>query len=242
MKINYYKAGLVLLFSCGVIAWNTTNSEDLLMGSGNTGTTTVGQSGVIGSYNVVTGRSLMVVGDSNKVGEGAETTADELKWSLVVGTGNTVKKGTAGRGRNIVAGDSNTVDGTNCLVAGFNNTLAAPTVGTICYQSSAIGNANQVNTKLGWAIGQQNEVTGLRGVAIGMGSNANNTDSMALGRWNLPMEPNDVVVIGTGTSETVNNTALRATADGSVILGSATSGIVVLAKAQGDISMGIYTD
>jgi hypothetical protein len=249
MKSRSSKILLFLLLSAGVIAWNTPQSgdpaanEDLLMGTSNTTASAVGQMGVIGSSNQIKGRSVLVVGDSNELTKDAGSATDELKWSLVVGTGNKVSKGAGGgRGRNIIGGDLNTIDGTNCLVSGYANTLNPGGPGTVCYHSAAIGNSNHINSDRGWAIGSINEVTGLRGVAFGTGSEAKNTESMALGRYNEEMAANDVVVIGTGTSDTVRNTALRATADGSVILGSATSGTVVLAKAQGDISMGAYSN
>ena len=79
-------------------------------------------------------------------------------------------------------------------------------------------------------MGYSNTVSGSRAVAIGSGLNASVAQSTALGRFNGPMLSNDVLVVGTGTSATVTNTALRVTSDGGVILG----------RAQGDVSMGIY--
>lgn len=46
----------------------------------------------------------------------------------------------------------------------------------------------------------------------------------------LAMASDDVLVVGTGFSDSIRNTALRVTDDGGVFLG----------RAQGDISMGSY--
>lgn len=81
-------------------------------------------------------------------------------------------------------------------------------------------------------MGYFNKVTGSQGAALGCGLLADKSQSVALGRFNKAMESNDVLVVGTGTGSALadRSTALRVTADGSVLLG----------RAQGDISMGIY--
>ncbi len=82
----------------------------------------------------------------------------------------------------------------------------------------------------GYAIGYLNVVGGDYGSANGYGLKANVAKGVAIGRYNETMASNDVVVIGSGTSDTSRQTALRVTNDGGVILG----------RAQGDISMGNY--
>lgn len=231
MKSRKSKILLLLLMLSGIVAWNTPSSEDIIMGTSNTATSTTGQLGIIGNGNEIKGRSVLVIGDTNHISESAAS-GNEVKWSLIVGAHNIVHEGTGGRQRNIVAGDSNVVGGSNCLVSGYGNNVVSPTAGNPTYQSAAIGSSNAVIADRGWVIGQQSEVTGYRGVAIGTGAEAKNTDSMALGRYNEEMETNDVVVIGSGTSDTVRQTALRVTNDGGVILG----------RAQGDISMGAYAN
>ncbi len=232
MKTRKNSIIILITLSAGVVARNTTNSEDLLMGTGNTASSVSGQLGIIGTGNLIKAKNTLIVGDYNKVSENAANTAEEVLQSLVVGGWNQVRKGTGGRGRNLVSGNGNTLDGSNCFVTGFGNTVESSIVGGITYQSAAIGSSNHIMSDRGYAIGQQNEVTGYRGIAMGTGGQAKNSESTALGRYNAEMESNDILVVGVGTSTATadRSTALRVTSDGGVILG----------RAQGDISMGDY--
>jgi hypothetical protein len=149
----------------------------------------------------------------------------------VVGTDNNLNNGSLGGGRhrNIVSGDLNNVDATNSLVSGYANMLESGASG-ICYHSAAIGTNNQIIGSRAWAIGAWNEISADYSATLGVDLKADVTKTVAIGRYNESMESNDVVVIGSGASDSVRQTALRVTDDGGVILG----------RAQGDISMGNY--
>jgi len=56
------------------------------------------------------------------------------------------------------------------------------------------------------------------------------------------MDTDDVLVVGTGTGSSTadRQTALQVKNDATVVLGNSSSGTVLLARAQGDISMGNY--
>lgn len=169
-----------------------------------------------------------------------------------------------------VIGINNPVNANHSLVIGTSNTLRGSSVGASADSSTAIGLYNLVTSTHGWAMGAANEVTGLRGVGIGSNNQAkalesvalgssniidstaqysyalggglrvNQGGAIALGSWNAPMVAGDKLVIGYGEMATPA-TSFRATSDGSIVLGSPTgNGKVVLAKAQGDISMGAY--
>ncbi len=64
---NFKIAGLLILIVAGVGAWSPPNGEDLIVGTPNTTSSGSGYLGVIGTGNDVTGKSLLVTGDSNTV-------------------------------------------------------------------------------------------------------------------------------------------------------------------------------
>ena|GEM_PF-6463199 len=202
----------------GVVAGNTN-----LVGSGSSS----GFSGVFGSANTANIVSSLVAGNQNVLGNNANSFGTCVRYSGVFGMSNVVPQN---RYSLLISGGSNSVDAYESLVAGNGNTVNAGTVGWPAYQSTAIGQLNNVNATHGYAIGYWNTVSGDRGVAIGSGTKASNVDSTALGRYNAPMSTGDVLVVGTGTADTARSTALRVTSDGGVILG----------RAQGDISMGDF--
>jgi hypothetical protein len=83
MKSRIAKIGLLLFTVTGVVAWNTTNLEDLVMGTPNTTASAVGQLGVIGRGNSIKGRSVLVIGDSNQMSQGvrlAMTNGSGRSW------------------------------------------------------------------------------------------------------------------------------------------------------------------
>jgi trimeric autotransporter adhesin len=246
-RIVFLSLPCAALILC-LLAWNTPNYEDIDLGTSNTIPNQAGQTAVIGAGNTSNSQASLVVGNYNEVTKG-ETVWN--KYSLVVGSGNKLK---GDRSRLLVTGNANTVNANNSFVAGTNNTMeaVAPDVPT---NSCAIGSGNQVATPHGYAMGYNNIVTSDHTTAIGYGNEVSNTyglafgveldvnqsNAVAVGRYNTTMTSGDVFVVGTGNS-TTRNTALKATSDSSVVLGSATSGKVVLARAQGDISMGQYTN
>ncbi len=79
------------------------------------------------------------------------------------------------------------------------------------------------------AFGNNNKISNSYAYTLGAGLRVNQSNAVALGRWNAPMESGDVLAVGTGSSS-IPATALRVTSNGGVILG----------RAQGDISMGEY--
>lgn len=252
MKINKKHAGLcglvALLF--GVIAWSPPGTENIIVGASNTLVSPDAQSQVIGTGNVARADNSLIVGNSNKVCEGESV--DKLAKSLVVGENNTL---TGNRGNLFVSGSSNNVNGNSSLIAGTNNFIGDVYGGSAAINSCLIGGNNFVATTHGFAVGYNGTINGDYGVtlghsntisntyghALGVGLQVSQSYAVAIGKYNATMSSGDVFVVGTGTSST-RNTALKATSDGSVILGSATSGKVVLAKAQGDISMGAYSN
>ena len=220
---------------------HASNYRGYVGGYTNTLSTSTLQTGfgtVLGNNNTAFLSAAVVAGGSNTIANGSTTSAHFLSGSGVFGSNNTIPQS---RNNLLVAGTSHTVNATHSFVSGNSNTLNGVPVGDASYCSAAIGQSNNVASTTGWAVGYQNNSSGTRSLSLGSGSNASQTDSTAIGRYNATMTSGDVFVVGTGTSS-VPNTSLKATSDGSVVLGSATSGKVVLAKAQGDISMGQYTN
>ena len=185
-----------------------------------------GFAAIIGNSNTANAYSSVIVGNSNVVANGATTGTASLAYSGIFGTSNVIPLNCDSL---LVSGTANSVNGSYSFASGSTNTVEGATGGP-AYNSAAIGEFNHVAASRGYAIGYQNNVTGDRGVAIGKGVNATNESSTALGRYNATMASGDVLVVGTGSSDTNRSTALRVTSDGGVILG----------RAQGDISMGAY--
>lgn len=182
---------------------------------------------VTGSTNIANAWSSVVAGAANSIATTATDSNQSLKHSGIFGSYNTVP---IERSHLLVSGYSNSVNAFSSFVSGSINTIEGVPSGSATSYSAAIGLSNHVMASSGWAIGQGNVASGDRSVAVGTGTAASNSDSAALGRYNAAMETDDVLVVGNGTSDTTRSTALRVTADGSVILG----------HAQGDISMGNY--
>lgn len=186
-----------------------------------------GYAGIIGSSNTVNAVASLVAGNSNNLAQGATNFAQSLAYSGVFGNQNTVVMDCDTL---LISGMGNSIKASSSFAAGQNNTLDGPTTGTLAYSSAAIGFANHVAAQTGWALGKENSVTAENGVAIGTGASADTSSGTALGQYNSPMESGDVLVIGNGTDTTQRSTAFTVKSDGGVVLG----------RAQGDISMGIY--
>ncbi len=199
----------------------------LVVGASNRLASPSGFAAVVGDSNTVSARSSLIVGNENSVTTGANSWDTATRYSLIVGWQNVINGGCESQ---IVGGKLNTVNAYNALVVGHTNTVEGPSAGAPSWHSAAIGQYNHVMATSGWTMGYSNNVSGHRGVAIGSGVNATNDQSVALGRFNATMQGNDVLVIGTGNTDTDRSTALRVTSDGGVILG----------RAQGDISMGDF--
>lgn len=212
----------------GLVSWSPTPAGDDI---------------VVGSTSMTSPSGPIVV-----VGSGSSGIA---KYTLALGVNHLFSND---RANTIVGGSANTVDASTSLVAGFSNTLSSAT-STEVRNSCAIGGSNNISSPHGYAIGYQNQIPGDYGAALGYGNtvggnysstlgtglNVQQNTAVAVGRYNETMTSGDVFAVGTGSSS-VPKTALRATSDGSVILGSTSSGVVTLAKAQGDISMGGYSN
>ena len=210
MKSRKSKLILLSLVVLGVVAWSPPNSEDLIVGVSPSVTSPGGYVAVVGDSNVVSARNTLVAGLSNSVPAGAPTTSSSF-------------------------------------VAGYNNTVAGAPPSAGATSAAAIGVGNQIMAEFGWAIGYANEVSGRTSMALGYDNQVSAQKANALGRglkvtqnfstavgtYNaVPMVSGDVFVVGSGSSDTIRNTALRVTSDGGVILG----------RAQGDISMGAYAN
>lgn len=209
----------------GVVAWSPGVLEDLVIGSSNANLTSPGNPvlGVIGNANEGMAKSTLVVGENNDVSLAANTLTS---YSVVAGLGNVLEKDNS---RNLVSGETNTVQASTSFVAGHTNSVKGPTLGTAASYSAAIGAGNNVLAQSGWTMGQYNTVTGDKSTAIGFGLNVSQAYSVAVGAYNASTSTSDVFVVGNGIS-TTRSTAFRVTYSGDVILG----------KAQGDISMGDY--
>lgn len=242
MKSLKLKALLLLGITLGLVSWSPPNNESLIVGLNNTFRSSTGYLGIIGSDNLFDARSSLVVGTDNIASYESPTNNSSTSFgnSILSGTPNVVRNSAS---RCMISGNGNSIEANATMVSGTNNTLSGATVGTPTLNSVAMGGNNQIAAGHGWTMGYNNTVTGDYGVALGYGNNisswrghvvgtglsANQTESLALGKYNSPRVSGDVVVVGSGTA-TAPNTALRITSDGSVILG----------RAQGDISMGAY--
>jgi hypothetical protein len=142
--------------------------------------------------------------------------------------------------QSLIAGSGNSVEANNSLVTGLNNDIHP--ISDTARNSCLIGGNNQVITNHGYAIGYNNTITGNYGATLGYGLNVTPTNGVAIGKWNKDMFTNDVFVVGAGSADNDRDTALRVTNDSSMVLGSTSGGKVTLAKPQGDISMGVYTN
>lgn len=222
--------------------YSTTEFRGLVAGDSNkcgTGSA-AGYSALLGSSNIVNVHSSVVAGNLNTLANFATTFGETVRYAGVFGVSNTIPKN---RYSLLVAGGYNSVDAHESLVAGYTNTVNGGVVGgTPATRSAAIGELNNINAAHGYAFGYQNVVSGNRAAAIGSGAKASVDNSTALGKYNAEMVAGDVLVVGNGVDNNNRSTALKVTSDGSVVLGSAASGKVVLAKAQGDISMGDYSN
>lgn len=199
----------------------------LVVGTSNFLSSAGGYGGVIGNSNNVWGYSSLVVGNENLVSNTATTLQDSTRYSVIAGFQNVINNNSESL---LVAGKTNTVLANATLVTGASNTVSGSAIGTPAWNSAAIGQFNLIASNYGWTMGYGNTVSGSRAVAFGNGVVASNAQSTALGRFNSTMQSNDVLVVGTGTTDTTRSTALRVTSDGGVILG----------RVQGDVSMGIY--
>lgn len=260
MKSRKSKLIVLSVLIAGVVAWSPPNSEDLVVGAGNTVNSPSGYLGVIGDSNTAKGRGVLIVGESNTIPNIG------TRSSVIIGRDNLFNNG---REAGLTVGINNTTNATSSLVTGSANTMEGSAVGAQAWHSAAIGEANHLMTDLGWAVGSGNEITGSKGVtigsnniasglqsaafgsynfvtasysyALGAGLRVHQSSAVALGRWNAPMVAGDVLAVGIGDS-TTPATGFRVTSDGSIYLGGATSGKVVLARPQGDISMGAYAN
>ena len=207
MKSQKSKLILLLVVVLGVVAWSPPNSEDLIVGASNTVTSPGGYATVVGDSNVVSARNTLVAGLSNSVPAGAPTTSS----SFVAGYNNTIE----GAGTNIGATSAAAIGVSNHIMAEF---------------GWAIGYSNEISGRTSMALGYDNQVSAQKANALGRGLKVTQNFSTAVGTYNATMASGDVLVVGTGSSDTTRNTALRVTSDGGVTLG----------RAQGDISMGAY--
>lgn len=209
----------------------------LIAGASNTAQTYGGYGAIIGSNNNVKTASSLVVGSSNDVTLNATTINQSLLNSGVFGEGNLALDGSNSC---LISGKMNNVKAVSTLVSGHDNDVRGAQETDSAYYSAAIGQMNEVYEVSGWTMGYGNAVTAGRGVAIGTGTLANGVSATALGKYNSAMVAGDVLVVGTGANAANRTTSLSVRSDGSVVLGNVTSGNVVLTKAQGDISMGVY--
>lgn len=206
---------------------NITTYRGLVSGTGNkVGSGATSYSIVTGSNNTANAQSSVIAGTYNSIARTATDDTTSLRYSGIFGNYNTIPNSKTNL---LVCGYSNTANASESISVGAVNTLQGPING-VCNYSATIGLGNSVSATSAWAIGWGNAASGTNSTAIGVGTRANATNGSALGRYNNTMATDDVLAIGNGTSDTSRSTALRVTANGSVILG----------RAQGDIAMGDY--
>jgi len=269
-KLNSLKAVTIVgVLGFGLVAWSPPSSDkvvDLAVGSTNStvasaptvvlgggnvldGTVTgrgivVGQNNtsgaatasgtrrfsiILGESNVAVSRNTLVVGYQNSLTPSGDDYTTAINHSAVFGLTNVLNTG--GNSGLLVSGTSNTIlHANNSFAAGTSNQVGGLTSGAKSFNSAAIGFTNNVSSTVGWAMGSENAVTSENGLALGVGARSTVSKATAIGRYNAPMVAGDVLVVGAGASDGVRSNAIRVTDDGSVLLG----------RAQGDISMGIY--
>lgn len=211
---------------------NITAFKGIISGTGNYAGSGAGYSALFGEGNYVNAYSSVVAGIANEVAltATAASTSSMVKYSGVFGSKNAIANGASS---NVVGGYSNSVNSNSSIVGGSINTIEGATAGgTPGNWSAAFGLSNHVMAYEGWCMGRSNTVSAQGGIAVGQGTVADKPAGTALGKWNVGMADGDVLVVGAGTADTARSTALRITSDGSVILG----------RAQGDISMGAYSN
>jgi hypothetical protein len=219
-KAFYVLSSVILLL--GLVAWTPpTAFDDVIVGNTSvTSPNTYGPNVTIGSGSSGKAASSLVIGPSHIVSADSADVA---------------------RSGSIIAGASNTVDATQSLVSGWANTLNSVST-TETRNSCAIGSSNSISSPHACVIGYENDVAGDWSCAFGTWLNVSQNSVVAVGKYNEPTVAGDVFVVGAGSSDTSRDTAFKVTTDRSVILGSDTNGKVVLARSQGDISMGAYTN
>lgn len=173
-------------------------------------------------------RGNLILRDSNQ----AANNFGSSHSTIVAGFDNTMGNNYQGSWRTVNVGQGNTTLGSNNIAIGQSNVVRGPGANDPAFQSAAIGTSNIVNATYGWTMGFANTASANRGVAIGSGATANVLAGVAIGQFNANMASTDVLAIGSGTGDTSRFTAFKVTSSGGVILG----------KAQGDISMGAYSN
>lgn len=166
--------------------------------------------------NTVNGSARAAIGHSNQVDASA---------SLAVGSSNIIrsyKSMAVGVGNEIAYGPTSN---RTSFLAGTNNYAAAP-------YSFATGYNNRIEANAGAAMGSGIKIT------------TNTTGSVGVGRFNVEDPGNGepfVFCVGTGGSDTSRSNGLTVYANGDVEIGDPV-GDVTLTRAQGDISMGAYSN
>jgi hypothetical protein len=204
----------------GLVAWSPTPSTDDI---------------VVGSTSMTSPNGQIVVVGTGSSGKAAN--------ALVVGKNHVISDASAMSSRtgSVISGASNTVDATQSLVCGSDNSVVSAGSSEV-RNSCAVGAGNQILSPRAYVIGYYNMVSGDLSSALGSWLEVDEPSVVAVGQYNADTVPGDVFVVGGGSSDNSRRTALKATSDGSVVLGCATSGKVVLARAQGDIAMGNYSN
>ncbi|WP_309387625.1 hypothetical protein [Cerasicoccus frondis] len=203
---------------------------------------------IVGDLSSVTS-NLKIDGSNQSIYSGYNVVTDGVS-SINLGAFSTIEAGT---GYNISLGIFNTIGSAFCLAIGDSNTVDAE-------GSVGIGAGNQISTssRYAFAAGAYNVVDGLYAAAFGIHATASARAGVAFGQYNeavtkngnLPdvtywqgggADPGPVFEVGVGTSSSDLKNGLTVFQDGSVVLGTddATSQ-VLLARAQGDISMGAF--
>ena len=178
MKSHFSKFALLSVIVLGVVAWSHPNSEDVILGTTNVVTSPSGFLTVVGEGNKVNAKNSLIVGSNNRVAHTGTSTLATCAQSIIAGDGNVVD---GGRFRNLVSGNSNSVNSQNALVVGTSNTVKRPNPEESGYECAAIGVGNLVSGVRGWTMGDNNSVSGNYSVAFGSWNNVTTQYSYALG-------------------------------------------------------------
>ncbi len=174
--------------------------------------------GNIAQQDVVIGNSYMLILGYNNF--------CSSKGSLISGTNNGVFKFDGYSTSNLVGGDNNTVSGARqSLVYGFANTVDSVKEGGVedqAHYSVLLGVNNNLNSQMGYAIGGYNEINGVGSSALGYGLTVDSFLGVYVGSYNEPIDSGKYTW----------------GADDPVFVKR--NGDIIIAKPQGDISMGIF--
>ena len=201
----------------------------------------------LGKYSVAMGNSSQAKGtNSFAMGHYSVATGEN---STAVGSSQALGRNSTALGRAYATGNSSTAMGLRSRASEYASTAMGGYTTASGDYSTAMGGHTTASGEYSTAMGRETSASGYASLAIGQ---YNESRSTVTGQtaW-TEIDQNSVLEVGIGTESNPNRNALTVMKDGSVEIGKDAAddtvplhvkadGSVVLAKAQGDISMGIY--